>query len=100
MLSISKATIYSVALVAALICWPDARGVLGDTIRLTNGNTIEGKVDNSRNPKVETHTRVTFTNGGWMLIKNEDIEEITQNSKDAFEQAESRRAEDEGVPEE
>jgi hypothetical protein len=71
-------------LLALAFCWPCGSALLGDTIKLTNGYTIHGKVV-AEHPKAETHVRVSFSNGGWMLLPKQDVEAIAPDNTDQFE---------------
>ena len=76
-------------LVTATIClaamglW-SMQSACADTIRLTNGYAIHGKVV-AEHPQSETHIRVEFSNGGWMLLSKPEVAEITPDNTDQFE---------------
>jgi len=55
-----------------------------DTVLLDNGNTIHGKVVH-RHSKSETHVKLSFSNGGWMLVPKYDVARITPDNTDQFE---------------
>jgi hypothetical protein len=77
----------TICLFALALCWPCGSALFGDTIKLTNGYTIHGKVVDLRagHPKVETHVMVSFSNGGWMLLQKHNIEAIAPDNTDQFE---------------
>lgn len=53
-----------------------------DTIYLTNGGVIHGRVSNE--PEHEGSSRVSFQNGGYLIVKNADIKMTVKNALDAF----------------
>jgi len=58
-----------------------------DTIKLTNGYTIYGKVQEAPpNMRKPDHYQVTFSNGGWLLVKKSEVKELELNNKDQFEE--------------
>lgn len=58
-----------------------------DTIKLTNGYTIYGKVQEAPpNMRKPDHYQVTFSNGGWLLVKKSEVKEFRQDNKDQFEE--------------
>lgn len=74
----------TICLLAVAICWPCGGAALADTVRLTNGYTLHGKVV-AEHPQSETHVKLRFSNDGWMLVTKRDVEEITPDNTDQFE---------------
>lgn len=59
-----------------------------DTIKLKNGYTIYGKVNEI--PQKPSHYRVTFKRGGWQLLRKTEVDSIEVNDRDQFEEREKR----------
>lgn len=53
----------------------------GDTIRLTNGNVIHGKVEEC---KTDSKKYVVKFVSGFMLVKKSEVESIVVDDKDDF----------------
>ena len=62
--------------------------IYADTINLTNGRIIYGKVSEPpTNLKQKDCYKVSFSNGGWLLIKKSDVKSVDINNKDHFDKS-------------
>jgi len=79
-------------LLSMIVC-----AVRADTVNLKNGYTIYGDVTHPDETKVfipKDYVRVGFKNGGWMLILDRHIANVTENDKDHFEEYHRRNKKD------
>jgi len=75
-------SIFSVFVLCVILATPVS--LCADTIRLTNGYTIYGKVSEfSQQPD---YYKVSFKNNGWLKLKKTEIKNIEVNDRDQFEE--------------
>ncbi len=65
--------------------------VSADTIYLKNGGVIHGKI--AQDPELKDTSRVTFSNGGYLLLKNGDVRKSVTNDLGTF-----KNRDEEGLP--
>jgi len=65
-----------------------SNAAIADTIKLNNGYTIYGKVNEL--PSKPNHYQVTFKRGGWQLLRKSEVRSIEKNDRDQFEEREKR----------
>lgn len=79
--SFLPAFLFIMVLVILGLLYFSALDAKADSVFLKNGNVIYGKTVQYN----ETTTKLTFSNGGFMMLKTKEIDRIQLDNKDQFE---------------